>query len=248
MRRDPGAEHFPVAGDRYRKQTMTQDPQDASALRPSPSFHPAWRAIAHVISVILHPIFVPLIGTWLIVVSHPFQFAGFSGKAMFGIYGSVVANTIVLTGFTVFILKQLHFIQSILLRTQRDRVIPYIATMTFYFWAFMVFKHLPAVPRIVTAFMLGNFLAVVLAFLSNLVIKISMHALGMGGLIGLLCCFFGDPNYNVAFPLTVVIIVAGIVCTARLILEEHSLKEIYWGILFGVFAQLFAAWIFSRVV
>jgi len=224
---------------------MKHENHEPSALASPSSFHPLLRAVAHVISVILHPIFVPLIGTWLIVVSHPFQFSGFTGKGMFGIYGSVVSNTILLTGFTVVILKQLHFIKSIRLRTQSDRIIPYIATMTFYFWAFMVFKHQPQVPKMMTAFMLGNFLAVVLAFLSNLVLKISMHALGMGGLIGLLCCFFGDAYFNVAFPLTVVILIAGVVCTARLILGEHSLREIYWGILFGVFAQLLAAWIFS---
>lgn len=217
---------------------------------PSPSVSPSTfpavvRFFAHGISILLHPIFVPVIGTWLIVVAHPFQFSGFTSKAMFGIYGSVVSNTILLTGFTVVILKQLKFISSIRLRTQKDRIIPYIATMTFYFWGFMVFKHQPQVPTVLTAFMLGNFLAVVLAFLSNLVLKISMHALGMGGLIGLLCCFFGDTYFNVAFPLTLVILVAGVVCTSRLILEEHSLREIYWGILFGIMAQLVAAWIFS---
>lgn len=221
---------------------LNHEPPVASA---PPVFHPVLRVLAHVISVVLHPIFVPLIGTWLIVKAHPFLFSGFSSKGMFGLYGSVVSNTILLTGFTVIVLKQVHFIESIRLKTQRDRVIPYIATMTFYFWAFLVFKHQSQIPAMVTAFMLGNFLAVVLAFLSNLVLKISMHALGMGGLIGLLCCFFGDTYFNVAFPLTLTILVAGVVCTARLILAEHSLREIYWGILFGVLAQLIAVWVIS---
>jgi hypothetical protein len=221
-----------------------QNHASSSTVSP-PAFHPVLRIFAHVVSVVAHPIFVPLIGTWLVVVSHPFQFSGFTSKAMFGIYGSVVSNTILLTGFTVVILKQLKFISSIRLRTQRDRIIPYIATMTFYFWGFMVFKHRPQVPEVLTAFMLGNFLAVVLAFLSNLILKISMHALGMGGLIGLLCCFFGDTYFNVAFPLTAMVLIAGVVCTSRLILEEHSLREIYWGVLFGIIAQLVAAWIFS---
>lgn len=224
---------------------MNKDPQENAAITsPEPLFHPILRVLAHVVSIVLHPIFVPLIGTWLIIEAHPLQFAGFSSKALFGVYGSVVSNTILLTGFTVVILKQLHFIKSIRLRTQNDRIIPYIATMTFYFWGFLVFKHQTAIPVVLTAFMLGNFLAVVLAFLSNLVLKISMHALGMGGLLGLMFCFFGDPYFNIAFPLTVVIVVAGIVCTSRLILQEHTLREIYWGVLFGVFAQLVAAWIF----
>jgi hypothetical protein len=206
-------------------------------------FHPLLSAVAHVLSVICHPLFVPVIGTWLVIKTHPFAFAGFDHKSLFRIYGSVASNTVILTGFTVLILKQLKFISSIRLPTRRDRVVPYVATMTFYFWAFMVFKHQPQIPGMLTAFLLGNFIAVILAFLSNLMLKISMHALGMGGLLGLACCFIGDPYYNITLPLMVIILVTGAVCTSRLILGEHSLREIYLGALFGVFAQLLASWL-----
>ena len=69
-----------------------------------------------------------------------------------------------------------------------------------------------------------------------------MHALGMGGLLGLMFCFFGDPYFNIAFPLVVLILLSGMVCTSRLILGEHTLREIYLGIMLGVMAQLLAIW------
>jgi hypothetical protein len=205
-------------------------------------FSPILKGMSHVLSVIFHPLFVPLIGTWLVIVTHPLLFAGFTGKSLFRLYASVITNTVILTGFTVLVLKQVGFIQSIRLPTQRDRIIPYIATMTFYFWAFLVFKHQTRIPIVLTAFLLGNFLAVVFAFLSNLFLKISMHALGMGGLLGLMFCFFGDPYFNIAFPLVVLILLSGMVCTGRLILGEHTLREIYLGIMLGVMAQLLAIW------
>lgn len=206
-------------------------------------FHPVLRGIAHVISVVLHPLFVPLIGTWLIIKTHYYEFAGFNSNSIFRIYGSVIANTLVLPAFTVLFLKLLKFIQSIKMNSRRERIIPYIATMTFYFWAYMVFRHQQMMPVVLTAFLLGNFIAVIFAFISNIFIKISMHTLGMGGLLGLAFCFLENPYVNVMIPLMAVILLCGIVATSRLILEAHSMREIYLGVIFGVLAQLIAFWI-----
>lgn len=210
---------------------------------PQLTFNPILKGISHVLSVIFHPLFVPLYGTWIIIHTHSFLFASFYGKKLFSIYFSVFANMVLLTGVTVLLLKQLKFIQSIRMHTQKDRVIPYIATMTFYFWAFLVFKHQTAIPSILTAFVLGSFLAVVIAFISNLGLKISMHALGMGGLLGLMFCSFGDPYYNITLILLIIILLCGIVGTSRLILGEHTLREVYLGFMFGIMAQLIAFWV-----
>lgn len=201
------------------------------------------RWVAEVVSVILHPLFVPLIGAWLVVQAHPMQFAIFDDKMLFRLYASVITNMIILTGFTVLVLKLVHFISSVRLPTQRDRVIPYVATMTFYFWAFLVMKHQKQIPLVLTAFILGCFIAVVLAFISNIKLKISMHALGMGGLLGLMFSFFGNSYFYIGLPLAIIILLGGVVCTCRMILGEHNLREIYLGAMFGVLAQLIAVWI-----
>lgn len=207
-------------------------------------FHPILRGIAQVLSIILHPLFVPLIGAWFIVNTHYYQFASFDKKSLFSLYGSIVANTLILPAFTVFFLKKLKFIKSIRMHSQQDRVIPYIAVMTFYFWAFMVFNHQDMMPLTLTAFLLGNFIAVVFAFISNLFLKISMHTLGMGGLLGLVFCFAGNPHINITLPLMVIILLCGIVSTSRLILAAHTLREIYLGLMFGILAQLIAFWLY----
>lgn len=208
-----------------------------------PEFPLVLQWVAESFSIIFHPLFVPIIGTWLVIQTHPMEFAVFDRKMFFKLYASIVSNMIILTGFTVLVLKLVHFISSIRLPTQRDRVIPYVATMTFYFWQFLVLKHQSQIPAELTAFVLGCFLAVVLAFISNLRLKISMHALGMGGLVGLVFCFFGNSYINLSLPLAVVILLGGIVCTCRMILGEHTLREIYLGAMFGIVAQILASWI-----
>jgi hypothetical protein len=210
-----------------------------------PDFPSVLRWAAEAVSVAFHPLFIPVIGAWLVIQLHPMQFVVFDHKMIFRLYASVISNMVILTGFTVLVLKLVHFIDSIRLPTQRDRVIPYVATMTFYFWEFLVMKHRAQIPPELTAFILGCFIAVVFAFISNIRIKISMHALGMGGLTGLVFCFFGVPYFNIALLLAVIIILGGIVCTCRMILGEHTLREIYLGAMFGITAQIIASWMIS---
>lgn len=223
--------------------TKQVDPSAQSKVLITPPF-PRWiRVTAMVISVVLHPLFVPIIGTWLIVQTHYYQFAGFHRKEFIQLYGAIIANAVVLPAFTVILLKLLKFISSIQMPQRRDRIIPYIAVMTFYFWTYMVFNHQAMMPEVIKAFLLGNFIAVILAFLSNLQMKISMHSLGMGGLLGLVFCFLEQPGISISLPLVVIIFAAGLVATCRLILDVHSYREIYMGVAFGVFAQLLAFWI-----
>jgi hypothetical protein len=41
--------------------------------------------------------------------------------------------------------------------------------------------------------------------------------------------------------LCIAIIIAGLVCTARLLISDHSTKEIYTGLMVGVLSQVVAA-------
>lgn len=223
--------------------TQNKSHSEVTDHRDSPHFSRGIRGIAMSVSIILHPLFIPLIGAWLIAQTHYYQFAGFHGKQLIQYYGSVIANAVVLPAFTVLFLRKLHFISSIQMERRQDRVIPYIATMTFYFWTYLVFKHQQMMPGVIKVFLLGNFIAVILAFLSNLKMKISMHTLGMGGLIGLIFCFLDNPYIRIATPLMIVLLAAGVVASCRLILQAHTYREIYMGAAFGIFAQLFASWI-----
>ena len=70
---------------------------------------------------------------------------------------SVAFSTAFLPLFSVLLMKQLGFIKSIFLRTQKDRIIPYIVCMIFYFWAWYVSRNLHDSPSL-TAMLLAVFL------------------------------------------------------------------------------------------
>jgi hypothetical protein len=138
-------------------------------------------------------------------------------------------------------LKAVGFIDSLYLRSQRDRIIPYIAAGIFFFWAYTVFKQQPRYPLILTSFVLGIFLASSAALIANIYQKVSMHAIGMGGWLGLFLIIGYQQTQLMSWPLAIVIILTGFVCSSRLWLNAHRPIEIYTGLLIGLLSQFVAA-------
>ncbi len=207
------------------------------------ALHFSWilRFWAHFFSVIFHPLFIPLIGAWFLAFVQPDYFTGISPHEKTMIVIRVGYNTIFYPALTVVLLKALGFSKSILLKTQRERIVPYIATNIFYFWVFLVFRNQSEVPHILTGFIFGAFLASSAGLLANIYFKISMHALGIGSLCGImLIIIFSGFSYAVFLTAMLVFIITGIVSTSRLIVSDHKPFDIYSGILISILCQIIA--------
>lgn len=216
-----------------------------SISRPTPldnNVHPlVARWLAHFFSFVFHPLFIPVMAAWYLAFLQPGYFTGIPSHDRLLIVLRVGYNTIFFPAITVLLLKAVGFIKSILLKTQRERIIPYIATNIFYFWMYLVFKNQAEVPLILTSFIFGIFLASSLALIANIYFKISMHALGVGALSGLLLTIiFSGLSYAVFLPAMIVFIIAGLVCTSRLIVSNHTPFDIYTGLLVGMLCQFVA--------
>ncbi len=199
------------------------------------------RMMAHVFSVIFHPLFIPVIAAWYLAFLQPGYFTGISSREKALIVIRVGYNTIFYPLITVLLLRAVGFIKSIFLKSRKERIIPYIATNIFYFWMYLVFKNQPEVPSILTAFIFGIFLASSLALIANIYFKISMHALGVGALSGLMIIIvFSGLSYAIFLPAMIVFIIAGCVCTSRLIVSDHSPFDIYSGLLVAILCQFIA--------
>lgn len=214
--------------------------------QPAPEFSPQARAVAQVVSYITHPLFIPTLVTFLVLQSLPEYFVAFkmSSKrfAFDMLYFRVVIISLFFPLLTVMLAKMLGFISSIHLNTQRDRIIPYVAIIIYYFWAFYTFLEEGAAPRFYTAFFLGMFLAISISFVTNSFWKTSMHATGWGGVIGFLLSLMWGMHMNVSLPLIITFFVAGIVGTCRMILKAHTPGEIYIGFSIGIITQLASCW------
>jgi len=198
--------------------------------------------LAKLISYVFHPLFIPLYIGWYLVFIHHGYFAGFGDKAKTWVMLRIALNMVFFPALTVLLLKGVGFIESIFLRKQRDRIIPYMAAGVFFFWMYLVFRNQPDVPKILTAFTFGVFLASSFALIANIYFKISMHAIGCGGMLGLMIVVLNmsaSPPFTV--PLMIAIFITGLVCTSRLIVSDHTEKDIYLGLFWGFISQVIAA-------
>lgn len=196
------------------------------------------RFFAHVFSYIFHPLFITFYVCWFIAFIHPSYFSGFSEAGKKRVLLMVSLNAIAFPAITVLLLKALGFIDSFFLRTQKDRIIPYIASMTFFFWAQYALREQPEIPRILVAFMFGVFISSSAALIANIYFKISMHAIAMGGLVGICFVIMQQNTMLMTWPLSAALLIAGLVSTSRLIISDHTNKDIYTGLLIGFICQL----------
>ena len=194
---------------------------------------------AKFISYVFHPLFIPLYITYFIIQIRSYQLAGINDWINLRILLQVFVNCTFLPLASILLLRALNFIDSVFLRTQRDRNIPYIICMIFYFWNWYVFKNNHEIKDLVSVSM-AIFNASVLGFLVNISMKVSMHAISVGVLTTFVALLAFSDSSSFSFYLSIAVLIAGIVCTSRLIVSDHSQKEIYYGFLIGILSQLAA--------
>ena len=199
------------------------------------------RLISKIVSYVFHPLFMPTMMALLLFYISKSSFVGIEDKVKFNWAIIIGINTMFFPALTVFLLKKLGFIQSIHLKTMRERIIPLIATMVFYFWAYQVFKSFNS-PFILRVFLLGCFWGIIAVFMANIFTKISMHTAAAGGVIGILIVLLIIGQTNFLIPFLIVLLIAGLIGTARMILLEHTPIEIWMGYIVGIGVQLGAYW------
>jgi hypothetical protein len=206
--------------------------------------------IAQFISYLFHPVFVPMYVIAFLVFVHPYLYAGFH---------PVLKNTAVMGAafmaftffpvITVLLLKGLKFIDSVYLDSQKDRIIPLVACMIWYFWLWYIWRNFGKtanaidMPAVAVKFALASFISTIIALMANIKMKISLHAIAMGVMLAFMCLLAFSQELNFGAYLSIAVFITGIVCTARLIVSDHRPVEVYGGLLAGI-ASMLVAWQF----
>ncbi|MBP6828316.1 MAG: hypothetical protein KA165_17250 [Saprospiraceae bacterium] len=219
------------------------------------------RIVAHIFSVIGHPMLILTYALLIALAVNPQQF-GFSGmadKRALLLMISVVTTTVMLPGLGVALLKPLGFIKSLQMGDKQERIGPYIIAGVFYLWLYKNLSSGGQTPSIYLTFVLGATIALFFNFFINIFTKISAHAAGMGGFIAMILLMLKQPEwvkYGLGIPvfggvielslfavLALVILLAGMVGTARLALNAHIPADLYRGYAAGFAAVLLASMI-----
>lgn len=216
------------------------------------------RTVAHAISFVFHPLLMMSYIAILIAFINPYLFGvhhATDEQIVIKYIFPVIAYTFVVPICLSIMMLFLGFVDSIQMKTRQERIAPLIGVMTFYFLMSYTFYKNPEIPNACTIFMVGSSMALAVAFFINNFSKISLHALGMGGLLGMVVItmlYFsygsftiGSISMSMNFLLMLVIIISGLVGTSRLLLEAHEPMDLYGGFFIGFGTQFLALTLLS---
>lgn len=212
------------------------------------------RALAQFVSVLFHPLYVVVFVYALFTIVNPFQFSNFDRVEQGVFFISLMVQSIIIPIIAILMMKFLGMIGGLEMEERTDRIGPLIVTGICYLWLTINFLNNPDVPEFLTSFMMGATISLFLGFLINLVEKISLHTIGIGGLIAAYCImiykygygyatiqFAGEEYYvHLMLILAILIILGGLVASSRLYLGRHVSREVYGGFLVGFIGQVIA--------
>lgn len=206
------------------------------------SYSKTAKVTSTVISYVFHPLFVGVMMAGYLIFIHPVYFQSFTPQARMLKLLAVINNNVFFPLLVVALMRALGFNKSLLLKTQKERIVPYIASITFFFWTYYVFRNQPEVPRVLVNMCRGMFYATAVALVLNNYFKISMHGIAVGGMLGLMMVILFQGNLPGILHLMVALFITIIVALARKVASDHQWFDIIAGIVLGMITQLLAIW------
>ncbi len=195
---------------------------------------------AQIVSYVFHPLFIPTFFMLYLIKVVPFEFVGITDWQLKLRVFSVFWLTAFFPAFAVFLLWRLKFSDSIYLRTQKERIIPYVISMFFYWWMYYLSRNFTDQPLALKFFYFGIFIASSIGLIVNNFMKVSLHAMGVSGLLmAVLLVSFYYPIHNFIW-VSLAILLAGVVVSARMIVSDHTKQELIIGFAIGILTQLMA--------
>lgn len=185
--------------------------------------------LANFFSIITHPILLP---TWLLLIIIEiglFKTSSINASICIII---VSAITFVIPTIIILFLKKFKVIKTLTMERRDDRVIPILIMATSLYITSRFFNGI-YVLGIYNFYLICSTLLCMIVFWVNLFWKISLHSIGWGGFVGILY-IYTTILAEIFLPYFIIsIIVAGIVCSARLYLKSHDSAQIYVGFITG---------------
>lgn len=188
--------------------------------------------LANIISYLLHPLFIPMYGLYILFNTGLYISFALNEQAKNIIYLIVFFNTVLIPGILLFLFYRRGFITNFMADDRRQRYILYITILIFYYSTYKLFDSF-SVPIILSSFVLGATISILVLLITNFLIKASAHMVGIGGVVGMLYLVSNYLLDQYSIFLIPSVITAGIIGTTRLKLNAHRPLDIYLGFLIG---------------
>ena len=190
---------------------------------------------AKVISAVFTPFSIPFLAFLVLFIFSYLRIMPLQYKLI--VLGVVYCFTILMPTLTIFIFRKINGFSPEDLIERKKRYIPFILTITSYVFCLLMMHRLN-IPWYMTGIILAALVMMVICVIVNLKWKLSEHMAGAGAVVGGLVAFSALFGYNPVWWLCLFILVAGILGTARIILQHHTLGEVMGGFTVGLVCSL----------
>lgn len=187
--------------------------------------------LAKIISVILHPLFMAVYGVALLFIYTDFKYIFI--KQIDKFISPVFIFSCLIPGISLILLKKLGYISSYSLDKKEERLIPFATTFLSYLLLFVYFQRAGLYTWFLSILIVPLLLLIICGAI-NRYWKVSAHMTGIGGLIGsVFSVCYNIKGLNPYSLFIILIILAGALGVARLILNKHTPAQVYIGFLIG---------------
>jgi membrane-associated phospholipid phosphatase len=124
---------------------------------------------------------------------------------------------------------------NFLMENSKERVFPFVLIGAFYSILIYFIRKAPQLNDMILIVMTCVTVAILMVALISNFWKISAHAVGISGMIGVLAVINNKvPDAMLFYPLVVLIFLAGCLMSARLYLNAHTPSQILVGFVLGL--------------
>ena len=191
--------------------------------------------MARVLSLLFTPFYLPVIGLSVLFTFSYLSLLPWLYKIE--VVALVYFFTVLMPTFMIYIYRKCQRWSLIELGRRERRAVPYLISIVCYFSCIYLMQRL-YIPRFMGSIVVAALIVQIVCAIINNWWKRSTHTAAIGGVGGALLAFAEIFGYNPIGWLCVIILVAGLLGSSRMILRQHSLQQVLAG--FGV--GLVCAW------
>lgn len=186
--------------------------------------------LAKAVSSIFAPLYLPLVGmaalfllSYLKIMPWPFKVFVLLQAYIF---------TILLPSLLIRFYRRAQGWHAHEMGPKERLMVPYIISIICYFTCYYTMTALH-IPHVISSILLAALAIQIVCAIINVWWKISAHCATIGGFAGALVAYSIKWSFNPVWWLCLVILVAGIVGTARMTLRQHTLSQVVGGFCVG---------------
>ena len=202
---------------KYQSETMTREKNIILAAR--------------IVSMLFTPFYLPLVGLMALFLFSYLSQMPWAYKLQ--VLALVYGFTILMPTVLIHLYRRYQGWNLVELGVKERRVVPYVISILCYFFC-VYLMDLLHIPHFMGTILSAALFIQIVCALINVWWKISTHTAAIGGVAGALFVFGEFFGFNPVWWLCLVLVLAGILGSSRMILRQHTLPQVVAGFFVGL--------------